>query len=227
MLVLNIVLGILFGVSIAIILLLVSTLKDVIQDNNGLIKENEGYRAELYEHKIIFEDNLGLNYNCYTEAIEALNDVYDVLEEVYSSDWELFSAIEDIEVKNDRVYDNKYDHRAGTITVSLFRDAYEAGEQHLYEYINKNYGVNLDSYDVRTHIIFTVLHEFGHHVDYISMKRAGLYKLYDESDKRHRTVTYTMEYGPKMWEAYRQIPAEIYADKFAIEFMREHFPELV
>ncbi len=246
MVVLSIVLGV-------VILLLGVMLYQEVQDNNELrnklneaIKENvllekqyeslvdkyefveekyDEYGKELYEHDIIF-NNLENDPYCLIEAIDAYHDVYNALINEYGLDDELCGVIDTIDVRYDRVYENKYNPRAGTITVSLFRDD-DANEEFLYSFVNKNYGAKLNKYSIRTHVIFTVLHEFGHCIDFYNMKKAGLYDKYEDLDQRQRRQVNTMEYGPEQWKAYRQISAEAYADKWAIEFMREHFPELV
>jgi hypothetical protein len=95
-------------------------------------------------------------------------------------------------------------------------------EQRLWmiDYLNKEFYVNLRK-DAKTIYTFTLLHEIGHYMDH---------KACDDIDSRDReqyAMVNSIEYGEEQWLAYRQVAGEYNADKWAIEFMIKHFPELV
>lgn len=87
------------------------------------------------------------------------------------------------------------------------------------DYLNKEFCVNLRK-DAKTIYTLTLLHEIGHYMDY---------KACDDiksRDKEQYAMVNSIEYGEEQWLAYRQVTGEYNADKFAIEFMIKHFPEL-
>jgi hypothetical protein len=49
----------------------------------------------------------------------------------------------------------------------------------------------------------------------------------DSRDREQYAMVNSIEYGEEQWLAYRQVAGEYNADKWAIEFMIKHFPELV
>lgn len=91
--------------------------------------------------------------------------------------------------------------------------------------VNKIHGTNLKKEPV-THAIFTILHELGHHIDW----QDNLYRI-GEHNEDYILDRYAVEDN---WEteeqkdiAYRHIPQEYYADKFAVDTIKEWFPELL
>jgi hypothetical protein len=72
-----------------------------------------------------------------------------------------------------------------------------------------------------TFALFTFLHEFGHYVDSI----LGHEEEYVETNKELKKTLDTIEDKEERRLAYRQIPDEAFADKWAIDFMIKHFPE--
>lgn len=91
------------------------------------------------------------------------------------------------------------------------------------DYLNKEFGVNLVP-NAKTMHTFSFLHEFGHYVD--SMNYEDINNFYD-ADKEQYNKVRDIDFGEESWLAYRKVPAESFADKWAIEFMIKHFPELV
>ena len=72
-----------------------------------------------------------------------------------------------------------------------------------------------------THYMFTFLHEFGHYVDSTLAHEENYYRMNQDLKKDIRSI--------EDWEesqlAYRKVPCEAFADKWAIDFMYKHFPE--
>jgi DNA repair exonuclease SbcCD ATPase subunit len=99
------------------------------------------------------------------------------------------------------------------------------GEQDIWmiDYLNKEFGVNLVP-NAKTMHTLSFLHEFGHYVD--SMNYEDINNFHN-ADKEQYNKLHDMNYGEERWLAYRKVPAEAFADKWAIEFMIKHFPELV
>lgn len=103
-----------------------------------------------------------------------------------------------------------------TIRVSYnFRD-----NGFLMDYINNVYGLNLRDNDESLRI-FTFLHEFGHYVDSTLDHEEG----YEEMNQGLKQKLYNIADEEEMQLAYRQIPCEAFADKWAVDFMRKHYPQ--
>lgn len=103
-----------------------------------------------------------------------------------------------------------------TIRVSYnFRD-----NGFLMDYINNVYGLNLRDNDESLRI-FTFLHEFGHYVDSTLDHEEG----YEEMNQGLKQELYNITDEEEMQLAYRQIPCEAFADKWAVDFMRKHYPQ--
>ena len=90
------------------------------------------------------------------------------------------------------------------------------------DYLNKEFNVNLVP-NVKTMHTLSFLHEFGHYVD--SMNYEDINNFHN-ADKEQYNKVHDIEYGEEAWLAYRKVPTEAFADKWAIEFMIKHFPEL-
>ena len=123
--------------------------------------------------------------------------------------------------------ENYYSRDTEEITLSLFNNHNDEQVCYMYDYLNNKYGLNLNGSDIKTNMIFTALHELGHHIDYSNKKDANEYDSYVELNLNQKKEINDMEYGPKCWQAYREVPCEEFADKFAIDFMIKHYPELV
>lgn len=71
------------------------------------------------------------------------------------------------------------------------------------------------------HYMFTFLHEFGHYVDSTLAHEENYNRMNQELKKDINNI--------ENWEeaqlAYRKVPCEAFADKWAIDFMYKHFPE--
>ena len=91
--------------------------------------------------------------------------------------------------------------------------------------VNKIHGINLKKEPV-THAIFTILHELGHHIDW----QDNLYRIGEHNEDYildRRTLEDKWETEEQKDIAYRHIPQEYYADKFAVDTIKEWFPELL
>ena len=91
--------------------------------------------------------------------------------------------------------------------------------------VNKIHGTNLKKEPV-THAIFTILHELGHHIDW----QDNLYRIGEHNEDYildRNAVEDNWETEEQKDIAYRHIPQEYYADKFAVDTIKEWFPELL
>lgn len=181
-------------------------------------------KSELNEHDIIF-DKLEEDPEYLVKALNAYNEVYYAVRKEYGFDSDVLEVLEYADVKCNTVYKNEYEPRINLVTISLFNDYDDEGGRFLFDYVNNKFGTNLKCNDIRTNIIFTTLHELGHSVDYNFHKSIGNDEYLTTTQLLRRTV-HNMPYGPEQWEAYREMVDESYADKFAIDFMLKHFPEL-
>ncbi len=94
------------------------------------------------------------------------------------------------------------------------------GFEFMIDYVDSRYG--LDISDPDSLAMFTFLHEFGHYIDSTL-----------EHDEDYEDVNNELKEELDMIEdyeeaqiAYREIPEEAFADKWAVDFMKAHFPEL-
>jgi Zn-dependent peptidase ImmA (M78 family) len=212
----------------------IETLKNNIelqQENMKLNRENRKLTDKyidakmlLEEHDVIFR-NLQEDSMCLAKAEKALNEVYDAL--ILNKEPDLFTEVISANILYDSASTNYYDNEAEEITISMFDDYENEQGKFMYEYLNDKFGVNLNGSDIRTNMIFTVLHELGHYVDYSNKKVSGEFEEYVESNWSQRLALEGMEYGIESWKAYREISTEAFADKWAVEFMIKYFPELV
>ena len=85
-------------------------------------------------------------------------------------------------------------------------------ENWMYEYLKETFDLILTT--EKEMDIFSVLHEIGHHMNRDSYNTELYNRLYDEVDDDD-------------YLAYRQIPDEYKADKWAVEFMKKHKEELM
>ena len=88
----------------------------------------------------------------------------------------------------------------------------------LMDYINKVYGLNLNNESLR---LFVFLHEFGHYVDSTLDHEEG----YQEKNQELYQVVSTMKNTKEQQLAYRLIPNELFADKWAVNFIKKHYPQ--
>lgn len=193
--------------------------------NTKLEDENLELHSAIREHKVIF-DQLEEDPMCLAKALTAWEDIVDRLTD--AKDYSLADKVcNDINLKYDSTTKNYYSSESDKITISLFQDTDNEQRDFLFEYLNETFGTNLQN-DIRTNIVFTVLHELGHYVDYFSLKRIGAkeFEFYLDSNWDKKEALDKMEYGPEMWRAYRKIPDELEADNFAIVMMTKLFPEL-
>jgi hypothetical protein len=99
-----------------------------------------------------------------------------------------------------------------------------AQRRFIIEYLNELYDTNMEYLNEKTVLIFTVLHEIGHHVN--AIKHTEDYNNYRANCLRETEEVNAMECTSReRWLAYRQKTSEYDADKFAIEFMKEHYTE--
>ena len=182
------------------------------------------YESLKAEHAVIF-NNLEEDSMCLVKAEKALNEVYDAL--MLNKEPDLFTEVISANLLYDSASTNYYDIETKEITISMFDDMNNEQGKFMYEYLNDKFGVNLNGSDIRTRVIFTVLHELGHYVDYSNKEVSGEFESYNKQDVERRLALENIDDIKDAWKAYREIPAEAFADKWAIEFMIKYFPELV
>lgn len=184
------------------------------------------------EYAVIF-DNLEEDPMCLVKTKDAFNDVCNALfeDDITINKCGNNNSAFVTAVSANLVYDstsaNYYNVEDKEITISMFDDMKNEQGLYLYEHLNNKFGVKLDSSDIRTRFIFTVLHELGHYVDYSNKEVSGEFESYEQQDKERRLALDEIEDIREAWKAYRELPAEAFADKFAVDFMIKHFPELV
>ena len=88
------------------------------------------------------------------------------------------------------------------------------------KYIEDTFGEVMIPYSI-AHYMFTFLHEFGHYIDSTLAHEENYNRMNQDLKKDIRSI--------EDWEeaqlAYRKVPCEAFADKWAIDFMYKHFPE--
>jgi hypothetical protein len=191
---------------------------DLMQDKYIALEEK--YYTMKQEHDIIFA-NLEKDPMCLAKAVDAHNDLCSKLEGL---DGAAFNVMQNAELLYNSTSKNNYNIETKEITLSLFEDYNNEQCDFLYSYLNNKFGLNLNGSDVRTNTIFTALHELGHYIDYSNKDNIDLYRKINSKQKK---AADNIEYGPKCWQAYRETFEESFADYFAIEFMKKHYPELV
>ena len=97
--------------------------------------------------------------------------------------------------------------------------------------INELYDVNIDPTRTDYHMLFTFLHELGHYYDCINNITRFSYKAREEQlNKTYDNISLTKNLGLIMRDlkiAYRRMPDEAYADKFAIDILKRYYPEIL
>lgn len=99
---------------------------------------------------------------------------------------------------------------------------FDDSEKRLMDYYSNTFGLNL-AYDARTARIVTFLHEIGHMVDYNNRTDV---KNYSNMNQELKAQLLDYETQEESDYAYRQVPCEYAADKFAIEMLKKYYPEL-
>ena len=99
---------------------------------------------------------------------------------------------------------------------------FDDSEKRLIDYYSNTFGLNL-AYDARTAKIVTFLHEIGHMVDYNNRTDVEAYSV---MNKELKAQLFDYETKEESDYAYRQIPCEYAADKFAMEMLKKYYPEL-
>ena len=196
------------------------------RENNTITDKYIDAVTLLDEHSVIFR-NLQEDNMCLAKAQKAFDDVSDMLILDKEVNRKAVRALLEGTLVYDGISQNYYDNEAGEITISMFDDYENEQGKFMYDYLNDKYGISLDGSDIRTSIIFTVLHEVGHCVDYSNKEVSGEIDEYRELNWTQKLALEGMEDEIESWRAYREIPTEAFADKFAVEFMIKHFPELV
>lgn len=202
---------------------LLGQVKDLTQQVMLLEDELTYANSSLADHEVIF-DNLKQDPECLSKAIKATDDLFEVITgDKCDLDHNTFLKFLEVDYKYDSVSDNYYSITKDAISVSLFCDLSDEQTRFVFDYLNDKYGISLKN-DIRTHIMFSVLHELGHYVDCTNKKSSGAFS--QESLTESYANVETLEYGPESWQAYREVPAESFADSFAVNFIMKHFPEL-
>jgi hypothetical protein len=100
--------------------------------------------------------------------------------------------------------------------------------------INKLYDVNIDPTRIDYDMLFTFLHELGHYHDRIN----NVTRFNDKAREQQLDIANllyassvlleTNDYAQEDYDiAYRQMPDEAYADKFAIDILKRYYPEIL
>lgn len=93
-------------------------------------------------------------------------------------------------------------------------------------YIYKKFNIMMCS-NPTTFALFTFLHEFGHYVDSTLEHEENYNEMNQELKRLIPKEVATEEAYEAIQIAYRQVPNEAFADKWAIDFMIKHFPEYI
>lgn len=91
----------------------------------------------------------------------------------------------------------------------------------LEKYIEDTFGKFIIPYS-KTLYMFIFLHEFGHYVDRTLEHEENYERMNQELEKDISNI----EDCEEARLAYRKVPCEAFADKWAIDFMYKHFPEM-
>ena len=202
---------------------LMGKVKDLTEQVFELEDELSDAKESLADHKVIF-NNLEQDPECLSKAIKATDDLFEVITgNKCDLDVDTMLKFLEVDYKYDSVSDNYYNITKDEISVSLFCDLSDKQTRFVFDYLNNKYGISLKN-NIRTHIMFSVLHELGHYVDCYNKKSSGAFS--QESLTESYADVKTLEYGPECWKAYREVPAESFADSFAVNFIMKHFPEL-
>lgn len=202
---------------------LIGQVKDLTEQVVKLEDELSDAKESLADHKVIF-NNLEQDPECLSKAIKATDDLFEVITgNKCDLDVDTMLKFLEVDYKYDSVSDNYYSITKDEISVSLFCDLSDKQTRFVFDYLNNKYGISLKN-NIRTHIMFSVLHELGHYVDCYNKKSSGAFS--QESLTESYANVETLEYGPECWKAYREVPAESFADSFAVNFIMKHFPEL-
>ena len=112
-----------------------------------------------------------------------------------------------------------------------FEEYTESQTYGVIDHINNKYGLKIER-NIRNASIQALLHELGHHKDYLEKREAGTYREYKEKEQREREeyeeialryyngeeVKKTAQEINKM---YREIVSEAEADKFSAEIINK------
>lgn len=100
--------------------------------------------------------------------------------------------------------------------------------------INKLYNVNIDPTRADYDMLFTFLHELGHYHDRINNITRFNEKAREQQLKKAEMsylaslLNDNLDFTEKDFDiAYRQMPDETYADKFAIDILKRYYPEIL
>ena len=100
--------------------------------------------------------------------------------------------------------------------------------------INKLYDVNIDPTRADYDMLFTFLHELGHYHDCINnitrFNTKAREKQLEKAEMNYLAslLNDNLDYTEEDYSiAYRQLPDESYADRFAINILKRYYPEIV
>jgi hypothetical protein len=96
-------------------------------------------------------------------------------------------------------------------------DLSDEGYEFMINYIANKYG--LDISEPESLALFTFLHEFGHYIDSTLEHEED----YEEVNNKLKDSLYLIDDNKEAQIAYREIPEEEFADKWAVDFMKAHF----
>lgn len=99
-------------------------------------------------------------------------------------------------------------------------DLSDEGYEFMINYIASKYG--LDISEPESLALFVFLHEFGHYIDSTLEHEED----YEEINNELKDLLILIDDDKEAQIAYREIPEEEFADKWAVDFMKAHFLEL-
>lgn len=99
-------------------------------------------------------------------------------------------------------------------------DLSDEGYEFMINYIASKYG--LDISEPESLALFVFLHEFGHYIDSTLEHEED----YEEVNNELKDLLILIDDDKEAQIAYREIPEEEFADKWAVDFMKAHFLEL-
>ena len=96
-------------------------------------------------------------------------------------------------------------------------DLSDEGYEFMINYIASKYG--LDISEPESLALFVFLHEFGHYIDSTLEHEED----YEEVNNELKDLLILIDDDKEAQIAYREIPEEEFADKWAVDFMKAHF----
>jgi hypothetical protein len=154
---------------------------------------------------------------------EAKLNRYESLLEKISIDY----GIEKPEIEMSDEY--SYDEEMNVLWIGDIKNYTEEGIQDIIDFIDNKYGVRLTKDNID---IFSFLHEVGHAIAVGKERKRGTFDIYMNNNKKEMEVLnklmnnmngiFIEEELKKINKLYREITAEIDADKYGLELMKKY-----